>query len=137
MSDGDALLAAILAQPDDDLVRLVYADWLEESGQPDQIARAEIIRVQCELARDFPGDFLPWDRRRVELVAREKTLLAAHGDEWLAPLRQKGEALESKETHAQFRRGFEEVVWMPARVFLNKQRELSRRAPVRELRVTR
>jgi uncharacterized protein (TIGR02996 family) len=33
MGDGDALLAAILARPDEDTPRLVYADWLEENGQ--------------------------------------------------------------------------------------------------------
>jgi uncharacterized protein (TIGR02996 family) len=48
MSDAAALLAAIRATPDDDAPRLVYADWLEEHGQPE---RAEFIRVQCELAR--------------------------------------------------------------------------------------
>jgi uncharacterized protein (TIGR02996 family) len=40
------LLAAVLADPDDDAVRLVYADALEEAGQPE---RAEFIRVQVEL----------------------------------------------------------------------------------------
>jgi len=38
------LLAAILAAPDDDLPRLVAADWLEERGFAE---RAELIRVQC------------------------------------------------------------------------------------------
>lgn len=37
------LLAAILADPNDDLPRLVYADWLEENGEPE---RAEFIRSQ-------------------------------------------------------------------------------------------
>jgi len=46
-----ALLAAIWAAPHDDLPRLVYADWLDESGDPAKAARAEFIRVQCELAR--------------------------------------------------------------------------------------
>lgn len=32
MSDGEALLKAILEQPDDDTPRLVYADWLLENG---------------------------------------------------------------------------------------------------------
>jgi uncharacterized protein (TIGR02996 family) len=48
MSDEPSLLAAILAQPDEDTHRLVYADWLDENGQPE---RAEFIRVQCALAR--------------------------------------------------------------------------------------
>ena len=48
MSDATALLAAIRAAPDDDAPRLIYADWLDEHGQPE---RAEFIRVQIELAR--------------------------------------------------------------------------------------
>jgi uncharacterized protein (TIGR02996 family) len=40
-------LAAILANPDDDNLRLVYADWLDDRGEGE---RAELIRVQVELA---------------------------------------------------------------------------------------
>ncbi len=47
MSDGDHLLAAIIAHPEEDAPRLMYADWLDDNGQPE---RAEFIRVQCELA---------------------------------------------------------------------------------------
>jgi uncharacterized protein (TIGR02996 family) len=48
MTDNlDALLQAILATPDDDDLRLVYADAITEDGQED---RAEFIRVQIELA---------------------------------------------------------------------------------------
>ncbi len=43
----DALLKAILANPDDDAPRLIYADWLDENGQEE---RAELIRVQIALA---------------------------------------------------------------------------------------
>ena len=48
--DQIALMRAILAQPDEDTPRLVYADCLEENGQGE---RAEFIRVQCEIAA-FP-----------------------------------------------------------------------------------
>ena len=48
MIENQALLSAILADPDDDRPRLVYADWLEQHGQLD---RARLIRVQIELAR--------------------------------------------------------------------------------------
>jgi uncharacterized protein (TIGR02996 family) len=34
MNHNDALLQAVLASPDDDTPRLVYADWLEERGDP-------------------------------------------------------------------------------------------------------
>ena len=42
MSDNEAFVRAIAEHPDDDAPRLVYADWLEEHGQPE---RAEFIRA--------------------------------------------------------------------------------------------
>ena len=42
-ADQIALLNMILANPDDDTPRLIYADWLEENGEPD---RADWIRYQ-------------------------------------------------------------------------------------------
>src|SRR3954471_965343 len=48
MSDHDALLAAICAQPDEDTPRLAFADYLEENDQPE---RAAFVRAQVELAR--------------------------------------------------------------------------------------
>src|SRR2546422_761256 len=47
MSDSAPFLRAICAHPDDDGPRLVYADWLDERGDP----RGEFIRVQCGLAK--------------------------------------------------------------------------------------
>jgi uncharacterized protein (TIGR02996 family) len=47
MTDEADFLRAIIERPDDDLPRRVFADWLDEHGQPE---RAEFIRVQCELA---------------------------------------------------------------------------------------
>jgi uncharacterized protein (TIGR02996 family) len=55
MTDRDALWAAVLAAPADDAPRLVYADWLDEHGEP---VLAEFIRVQCKLAR-LPGPAVP------------------------------------------------------------------------------
>ncbi len=43
----EALLKAILCDPEDDAPRLIYADWLDGEGHSD---RAEFIRVQCERA---------------------------------------------------------------------------------------
>jgi uncharacterized protein (TIGR02996 family) len=48
MTTDGLLLKAVFANPDDDLPRLVYADWLDENGQGE---RAEFVRVQCELAK--------------------------------------------------------------------------------------
>ena len=41
----DPFLAAIAAAPNDDSPRLIYADWLEELGDP----RGELLRVECRL----------------------------------------------------------------------------------------
>jgi uncharacterized protein (TIGR02996 family) len=66
--DEEGLLRTVIEDPDDDTPRLVYADYLEEHGQPD---RAAFIRVQCQLAH------LPEaDPRRPELEARERALQA-------------------------------------------------------------
>lgn len=50
-SDFEGLLRAAFHNPDDDTPRLIFADWLEENGQPD---RAALIRYQCEQARYKP-----------------------------------------------------------------------------------
>ena len=49
MTDGDALVAAIRAAPEDDAPRLVFADWLDEHGQGE---RAEFIRIQVAMRRE-------------------------------------------------------------------------------------
>jgi uncharacterized protein (TIGR02996 family) len=45
-ADAAFLLRQILAHPEDDLLRLMYADEIEAAGEGE---RAEFIRVQCEL----------------------------------------------------------------------------------------
>jgi uncharacterized protein (TIGR02996 family) len=45
-----AFVAAIIADPDDDALRLVYADFLEQHGDAADLARAEFVRVQVTLA---------------------------------------------------------------------------------------
>lgn len=51
--DADALLRAIVANPDDDTARLVYADWLQENGRAEE---GEFVRTQCRLAALTPDD---------------------------------------------------------------------------------
>jgi uncharacterized protein (TIGR02996 family) len=51
MTDRDALLSAIVANPDEDTPRLVFADWLDEHGTADDRLRARFIRVQVEMTR--------------------------------------------------------------------------------------
>jgi uncharacterized protein (TIGR02996 family) len=119
MSQDDAFRRAIVQDADDDGVRLVYADWLEERGDP----RGEFIRVECTLAR-LAAD----DDRRPGLEARREQLLAAHRDAWLGPLRGRAYAWE-------FRRGFPEEVTADAHDFLEHADAFFAAAPVRLVRL--
>jgi uncharacterized protein (TIGR02996 family) len=113
----ESFLQAIIERPDDDAIRLVYADWLEEHNQPE---RAEFIRVQIERAR------LPEDHaRQAGLFARELRLLAEHGAEWRAgpPI------LKS----ARFRRGFIEYVEGNAEELAEQMLDAFQHAPLRDM----
>jgi uncharacterized protein (TIGR02996 family) len=101
MTHDDAFLRAIREDPEDDTPRLVYADWLEERGDP----RGEFIRVQCRLARTAPGD------KRAALQQHERRLLERHQDEWLGSLR-------PLLTGWTFRRGFLDAMTVPAAIYL-------------------
>lgn len=89
---AQSFLDQVLAEPDNDTIRLVFADWLEERGDP----RAELIRVQVERA-SLPD----WDARQVRLRLRERALIEQHGDRWRAEL-----PVVEGITWEGFRRGF-------------------------------
>ncbi len=63
-------LADIIANPEDDAPRLVYADWLDENGDE---PRAELIRLQIAIAA---GHASP------EMLRREAELLGLHAAFW-------------------------------------------------------
>jgi uncharacterized protein (TIGR02996 family) len=94
--DHAAFMEAIVNRPDDDTPRLIYADWLEERGDP----RGRFVRVQCALERMADND-----PRLPSLADEAADLLAAHEAEWIAPLR--GYVRDWR-----FRRGF--VDWVDA-----------------------
>src|SRR4051812_2326829 len=76
-TEDAALWRAVVATPHDDAPRLIYADWLEEHGQPE---RAEFVRVQCRLAA--LDDDAP---ERSALERRERQLWLKHRSAWRAP----------------------------------------------------
>ncbi len=78
MADEGGFLKAILANPADDLTRLVYADWLDEQEADEATRKAEFLRLTValvteqtdwkrriyqnkvkKLARHLPTDWLP------------------------------------------------------------------------------
>jgi uncharacterized protein (TIGR02996 family) len=103
-----ALWAAIRAHPDEDTPRLVFADWLQEHGDE---ARAEFIRLQCQIAR-LPDDHKTRRKVRPGLEHRERVLSTANREHWAEPLFRiltrpgPGTKLESWVLGVRFRRGF-------------------------------
>ena len=120
VSLDDAFLQAILEDPDSDGPRLVYADWLEEQGNP----RGTFIRLQCvraKLTRHDPG----WK----ELLAQEAPLLRRFEEEWSKPVARLVDAIE-------YRRGFIERVHVSAARFLKAAHRLLQLAPIRAVQIT-
>jgi uncharacterized protein (TIGR02996 family) len=105
MSDESALLAAIIAHPDEDTPRLMYADWLEEHDQPE---RAEFIRIQCAPdADETTGE------RAAELEERNR-------GRWFPRLPTfAGAAWE-------FRRGFPEILTIAGQLFMERYEAFAR-----------
>jgi uncharacterized protein (TIGR02996 family) len=150
-----ALLAAVVADPHDDLVRLAYADWCEERGD---YARAEFVRVQLELARlgdpDPPacggyccevsadGLALHRDCRPFRLRCRAADLLDPHVSLWApAPFAGRPHAFGTSgevkfivgtavACSLLFRRGFVGEVTLPCALWLDHGPALCRAAPL-------
>jgi uncharacterized protein (TIGR02996 family) len=151
MDDGDRLLQAVLDDPDDDGVRLVLADWLDENGQPE---RAEFIRAQVELAGlpepdrscpdldDYGRSEPRWKEgvcqcRGCKLRRREAELLnlplspQSAAFAWSQPLHRTGVLLGRPwPEQVVFRRGFVDAVTMPTQAFLDHAGALFAAQPV-------
>ncbi len=121
MTHADAFLRDILANPDDDAPRLIFADWLEEQGDANSVARAEFIRIQCALA----AGHVP-QQQREELVRREQQILDEWDEEWVRPIRRFVKNWE-------FHRGFIDYVSMFEDRFFAHAGRLFRHAPIQHL----
>jgi uncharacterized protein (TIGR02996 family) len=117
--EPDPFLRAILERPDDDLPRLIYADWLDEHGDP---ARAEFIRTQIELAR-LPKD----DSRRPTLQVRSDELQDASAARWV------GRGYD-RALRWHFRRGFVHGVVVDLRVLADLAYLILQHQTIRTLR---
>jgi uncharacterized protein (TIGR02996 family) len=75
MNTEETLLRAVIERPHDQAARLVYADWLEEHGDP----RAEFLRLEvelCEMPERHPN--------RAQVRERLKSLWQEFDADWLA-----------------------------------------------------
>ncbi len=80
MSDRAAFISAIAASPDDDLPKLVFADWLDEHGEG---ARAEFIRLQIAVRNEADQSPPVTDAKK---LARIRVLFLANYRDWLRPV---------------------------------------------------
>lgn len=123
MNQRAQLMQAVIDEPDDDAVRLVFADWLQDHGEE---ARAEFIRVQIALAY--------WDGEDYEtlttLAQREEMLWREHHAAWCAELPKWSRA------KVNFRRGFPASVGCSIPQWLTA-RSLCRQAPIQGLNLGR
>jgi uncharacterized protein (TIGR02996 family) len=111
----------VIEHPEDDARRLVYADWLQQQGDP----QGELIAVQIQLAHATATE-------RAELETRAKALLDAHAETWTAAL---GDGI----THVTFRRGLAYAARATVRSVMDVDGHAHRlldvldRAPIRDL----
>src|SRR5438067_6273691 len=118
MSLEKGFLQGIIENPDDDAVRLIFADWLDERQDP----RGEFIRIQVARARPDVDEL-----RQVKNWSREQELLGAFEQDWVAPLR-------PWVREWRFLRGFVEWVRIPAEYALGEGRKVFARTPIRDAR---
>lgn len=154
MTTGDAILQAIIADPEDITSRLVYADWLDEHGDQLDHLRAEFIRAQCRIA-DMPACLAPGKvgtcphcKEIERLARREQEIL----DTRISPLIDVPNWMTGRPTleqfwrwqtfgiHAslgwralEFRRGFVEVVNLSAEEWFRCGPELVQQTPLCEV----
>jgi len=122
MAEHEAFIAAICEAPDDDDRRLVYADYLQESRDPVNEARAELIRYQIEESR-FDDDCA----RRRRLRHHSRKILHDHESQWVQSLHMLPAGSWT------FQRGFVECVRLEAAEFPRLAQELFSQFPIREL----
>ena len=104
MNQEEAFIAEIAEHPDDDTPRLIFADWLEEQGDPGSLAQAEFIRVQIELEQPLQEGPRLWALRQ-----RETDLLRTYRPTWT-------ESLRDLVWGEEFRRGFVAAVTLDSLV---------------------
>ena len=128
MTDRMALLQSVLANPDDDIPRLVYADWLEEFGSDADVARAHFIRAEIE-AEGLPAN----SPERIEAESTAAKLFNKHGTSWNAELINWNVWHDSSFV---YRRGFVEELRTLCWRFAQEGEEILRAAPITRLKLT-
>ncbi len=129
MTDRDALLAAIIAAPDEDVPRLAFADCIEEDGEGD---RAEFIRAHIEsdrlCRRPAKGGYAVGLRnpRGKQLSERANELLGQFEPQWFP----------YPHTYVHFDRGFAHRVRLSASDWIAHADDILCKHPIRSVALT-
>jgi uncharacterized protein (TIGR02996 family) len=135
-----ALLADVLAHPEDDAPRLVYGDWWSERGDP----RGELVILQCEASRKNPReeedlrnrlrcasrDGIDLEEAEGAAAERIESLMEANRKAWTAGLA----GPVAGAMHG-FHRGFVEAVAIDAADLLQRAATIFDAEPVRIVRI--
>jgi len=122
LTPPDLFLQEIIANPGADEPRLIYADWLEERGDP----HGQFIRTQCTLAHLDPYD--EFDARREPLQTIETDLLDRFGQRWASPVRRLVSGYR-------FHRGFVEQIELSWAQFRRNRKRLLASTPLRRVQL--
>jgi uncharacterized protein (TIGR02996 family) len=117
----EPFLRAICANPADDTVRLAFADWLDENGDPE---RAEFIRCQIEAERT--------GNRKGDAHRRAQKLRHSHWRKWVRELPRLPDA-----GWGDFRRGFVAGVDLSGERAADTLATACALTPIQEVRVYR
>ena len=129
--DWPAFLAAILAEPNDNTLRLVAADFLEENGAPD---RAAFIRVQIALlGRNGAREVEELRRREREYLDPRSAYAPAWAAEECPELVRGAPAAGAVIERLVWRRGFVERAYCSASEWLQHGAAIRSRNPVRQV----
>lgn len=132
MDDGHILLRAVLDEPEEDLCRLAYADWIEESGG--DLERAELIRLQIERNRFLKSGALMNAEQRA-IRERVQDLLAARKHDWFPEFHPTHSGWD-KVPNLVVNRGFLDVIEIDVPQFgCALMRDLFTRHPLRKIRI--
>lgn len=137
MTNERDLFNAIVENPDDIALRLIYADWCDERGDE----RGEFIRIQCELARQSNSA-----AATQALQQRQAQLLDQYRRDWNGAVhRRLAKTPVCNRVHTrrgairrwEYRRGFVEFVVLEARTLLRYPNVLLQIGPINTLRIVR
>jgi uncharacterized protein (TIGR02996 family) len=126
-----AFIKAVVAEPNDDAPRHIYADWLDEQGRYEQ---AEWIRIQCRISQlcEYHRQGNPTHPEFVTLLKRESELWLAH----VGPIRAWLDDRGINSGNCVFNRGFLAEIACTAEQCLDSLDEILQTQPVQSVKLT-